>query len=125
MRRGFIGMVLKPRCNRRSGWGKGLLDQKRTDESVKDQGDVGCVFNWKGTVHHEFVSRGQMVNKQLYQEVSARLRDAVRRKRPELWENLTLMLHHDNAPAHASLLICSYLAKHQTSVVPHPSYFRT
>jgi len=32
------------------------------------------------------------------------------------------MLHHDNAPAHASLLIRSYLAKHQTSVVPHPPY---
>jgi len=28
------------------------------------------------------------------------------------------MLHHNSAPAHASLLICSYLAKHQTSVVP-------
>jgi transposase len=28
------------------------------------------------------------------------------------------MLHHDNA----SLLIRSYLAKHQTSVVPHPPY---
>ena len=32
------------------------------------------------------------------------------------------MLHHDSAPAHASLLIGSYLAKHQKSVVPHPPY---
>jgi hypothetical protein len=61
-----------------------------------------------------------MVNKQLYQEVLMRLRDAVRRTRPELWENQTWMLHHDNAPDHASLLICNYLAKHQTSVVLHP-----
>jgi hypothetical protein len=30
------------------------------------------------------------------------------------------MLHHDNAPAHALLLIHICLAKHQTSVVPHP-----
>jgi len=58
----------------------------------------------------------------MYQEVLARLRDAVRRKRPELWKNQTWILHHDNAPAHASLLIRSYLAKHQTSVVPHPPY---
>jgi len=35
---------------------------------------------------------------------------------------LTWTLHHDNAPAHASLLFRSYLAKHQTSVVPHPPY---
>jgi len=32
------------------------------------------------------------------------------------------MLHHDNAPSHTSLLIRSYLAKSQTSVVPHPPY---
>jgi len=63
-----------------------------------------------------------MVNTQFYQEVLARLRDAVHRKRPELWENQTWMLHHNNVPAHASLLIRSYLAKHQTSVVPHPPY---
>jgi len=39
-----------------------------------------------------------------------------------LWENQTWMLHHDSAPAHAALLIRSYVAKHQTSVVPHPPY---
>jgi len=32
------------------------------------------------------------------------------------------VLRHDNAPSHASLFIRSYLAKHQTSVVPHPPY---
>jgi len=79
-------------------------------------------FDWKGIVHHEFVPRGQMVNKQLYQEDLVRLRDAMHRKRPELWENQTWMLHHDNALAHVLLLICSYLAKHQTFVVPHPPY---
>ena len=37
-------------------------------------------------------------------------------------EKPDLDLHHDNAPAYASLLICSYLAKHQISVLPHPPY---
>jgi len=32
------------------------------------------------------------------------------------------MLRDDNAPAHPSLLIRGYLAKHQTSLVPHPPY---
>jgi len=76
-------------------------------------------FDLKGIVHHEC---GQMVNKQLYQQVLARLRDAVRWKRPELWENQTWILPHDNAPGQASLLIRSYLAKHQISFVPHPPY---
>jgi len=79
-------------------------------------------YDRKGIVHHEFVPRGQMVNKHFYQEVLARLRDAVLRKRPELWQNQTWMLYHDNVPANASLLIRSYLAIHQTSVVPHLLY---
>ena len=79
-------------------------------------------FDWKGIVHHEFAPCGQTVNKQIYQEVLARLRDAVHRNRLELWENQTWMLHHDNVPAQASLLIRSYLVKNQTSIVPHPSY---
>ena len=79
-------------------------------------------FDWKGIVHHEFVPHGHMVNKQLCQEVLAHLRDAVHRKKPEFWENQTWMLHHDSASAHKSLLIRSYLAKHQTSVVTHPPY---
>ena len=78
-------------------------------------------FDWKSTVHHEFV-HDQMVNKPLYQEVLVHLRDVVCRKRPELWENQTWMLYHNNAPAHALLLIRSYLAKHQRSVVPHPPH---
>jgi histone-lysine N-methyltransferase SETMAR len=63
-----------------------------------------------------------MVKKELYQDVLARLSYVVRKKRPELWENQTWMLYHVNTPAHASLLIHSYLAKHQISVVPHPPY---
>jgi hypothetical protein len=79
-------------------------------------------FDWKDIFHHEFVPRGQVVNKQLYQEVLACLRDAVCRNRPELWENQTWMLQHDKLSAHASLLVRSYLAKHQTSIVPHPPF---
>jgi len=47
MKRGFIGVMLKHRRNRRCGWGKGLLDQKKKngkDESIKEQGYVGCIF---------------------------------------------------------------------------------
>ena len=124
MRRGFMGMMLKLRHNRRSGLGKGLLVHKRHAwVGQRSRWCWLCFFDWKGIVHHEFVPRGRMVNRQLYQEVLAHLRDAVRRKRPELWVNQTWTLHHDIATAHASLLICIYLAKHQTSVVPHPTLF--
>jgi transposase len=32
------------------------------------------------------------------------------------------MLHHDNAPAHSSLLIREFIAKNETTVVPQPPY---
>ena len=73
---------------------------------------LGLFFDWKGIVHNEFVPCGQIVNKQLYQEGLVCLRDAVCGNRSELWENQTWMLHNKNAPAHASLLIRIYLAKH-------------
>ena len=46
----------------------------------------------------------------------------MRRKRPEAWTNKTWMLHHDNAPPHASLLIREFLAKQETIVVPQPPF---
>ena len=46
----------------------------------------------------------------------------MRRKKPEAWTNKTWMVHHDNAPAHASLLIREFLVKQETIVVPQPPY---
>ena len=79
-------------------------------------------FYWKGIVHYEFVPRGEAVNKEFYLNVLKRLREAVRRNRPETWTNNTWMLHHDKAPAHASIFIREFFRKHETAVVSHPPY---
>ena len=76
----------------------------------------------KDIVHNEFVPRGETVSKEFYLNVLKRLREAVRRKWPEAWTNNTYMPHHDNAPAHKSLLIREFLTKHQMTVVPQPPY---
>ena len=63
-----MGMMLKPRCNRRGRWRKDLLDQKKARMSrSKIKVVLFVFFNWKGIVHYELVPRGHMVNKQLYQ----------------------------------------------------------
>jgi len=83
-----------------------------------DDDRVGKVL----AVMRKNVPRGETVNKELYLNVMKCLRAAVRRKRPEAWTNNTWMLHHDNAPAHASLLIREFLTKHETTVVSQPPY---
>jgi hypothetical protein len=42
----------------------------------------------------------QKITKDYYIEVLRRMRDAVKRKRPQLWSSGDWQLHHDNAPAH-------------------------
>ncbi|UYV60110.1 hypothetical protein LAZ67_1000019 [Cordylochernes scorpioides] len=47
---------------------------------------------------------------------------AIRQKRPDLWKNKNWLLHHDNAPAHTSLLVRDFLAKNNTLMMPQPPY---
>jgi hypothetical protein len=44
------------------------------------------------------VPEGQTVNQVYYKEVLTTVREWVIRKRPEMWENGSWILHHDNAP---------------------------
>jgi histone-lysine N-methyltransferase SETMAR len=79
-------------------------------------------FDIKGIVHKEFVPTGQRVNGKLYCDVLRRLRENNRRKRPDKWRNNSWVLHHDSAPAHASLVVRQFLASTNTTVIPLPPY---
>ena len=74
-------------------------------------------FGSHGVVHQEYAPQGQNIDKEYYLEILRRLRVAVRRKRPDLWAAGTCLLHHDNAPAHSSQLIQTFLVKHNIPVV--------
>jgi hypothetical protein len=79
----------------------------------------------KGTVHFEFIPQCETVNQAYYVEVLKRLREAVRRKRPELGSN-DWILHHDNAPANkaCSLSLSSsyFLAQKSITEMDHPLF---
>ncbi|UYV71381.1 hypothetical protein LAZ67_8002859 [Cordylochernes scorpioides] len=79
-------------------------------------------FDCRGVVHHEFLPQGRTVNKEYYLQVMRNLRKAIRQKRPDLWKNKNWLLHHDNAPAHTSLLVRDLLAKNNTLMMPQPPY---
>ena len=42
-------------------------------------------FDTNGIVHMEFIPESVTVNKTYYEEILGRLRDSIRRKRPEIW----------------------------------------
>jgi hypothetical protein len=46
----------------------------------------------------------------LFEDVE-KLRDVVRKKRPEMWSSGDSFLHHDNAPAYTALSVHQFLAK--------------
>ncbi|UYV82243.1 PlexA [Cordylochernes scorpioides] len=79
-------------------------------------------FDCRGVVHHEFLPQGRTVNKEYYLQVMRNLREVICQKRPDLWKNKNWLLHHDNAPAHTSLLVHDFLAKNNTLMMPQPPY---
>jgi histone-lysine N-methyltransferase SETMAR len=73
------------------------------------------------TVHSEFLEQGRTVNRQCCLEILARLREAVRWRRPEFWSDAWI-LHHDNALAHDTLAVREFLAKKSIMKLYHPPY---
>jgi hypothetical protein len=57
-----------------------------------------------------------------YCYVLRRLRENVRRRRHELWQEQIWLLHHDNAPSHTSVFTQQFLANYEMAVTPHPPY---
>jgi len=76
----------------------------------------------EGIIHREFVPPGMTVNADIYCDLLRRLRENVRCKRPQKWQNQKFIIHHDNAPAHRSFKVSQFLAKNSMTVVPHPPY---
>ena len=82
-------------------------------------------FDIRGIIHREFLPQGQTVNKEFYcdGDILRRLRENIRRKRPDLWRAQNWILHDDNAPCHQALLIREFLAQSNTlPLLPHPPY---
>jgi hypothetical protein len=77
-------------------------------------------LNIDGLVHHDYVPRGQVVNKEFYKTVLQRLCDAARRHCPEKGHSGNWILHHDNAPVHRAVTTNQFLVKHNIPSLPTP-----
>jgi hypothetical protein len=58
----------------------------------------------------------------MYVDILRRLRDAVRRKRPEKWRTKRWFLPHEDASAHRSVLIKAFLANNTVTTLEHPPH---
>jgi hypothetical protein len=97
--------------------------EKSASSSHQCQVHVDRFFYIKGIVHKEFLPPGQTVNGKFYCDILKRLRESIRCKRPDKWKNNNWFLHHDNAPAHTSL-VRQFLVSKNTTVIPHPLFAR-
>ena len=97
--------------------------KKSSASSQQCESVLTYFFDSRGIVHHEYAPEGQTFNKEYYMQVLRRLRQAVRRKRPDMWVAKNFQLHHDNAPAHSAHVIHAFLAKNSMSLVRQAPYF--
>jgi histone-lysine N-methyltransferase SETMAR len=85
--------------------------------------DVRKLTGQMHIVHFEFLEQGRTVNQHCYLEILARLREAVRQRRPGLQpDTWILILDHDDAPAHDALAVREFLAKKSITKLAHPPY---
>ena len=73
-------------------------------------------------MHKEFVPLGQTVNQKFYLKVLKRLHDSVQKKDQKCGAAGECFLHHDNAPAHTTLM-CSIVWRKQHDCYPSLSLF--
>ncbi|UYV80722.1 hypothetical protein LAZ67_19001537 [Cordylochernes scorpioides] len=92
--------------------------------------NLGAVSDEHGERFHQDISSME----KRYQDLSSEtglsvylgimrcLREAVRLKRPERWQNNDWILHVGNARPHTAHVVLQFLAKHSTIQIPHPPY---
>ena len=79
-------------------------------------------FDIQSMVHKEFVPPGHTVNDMFYREVLKQLRDGIRCKHTDKWKKNNWFIHHDNVPAHTSLVVQQFLTPKNITVIPHPPF---
>ncbi len=77
-------------------------------------------FDCKGIILIEFLGPRETIDSPRYCETLRKLKEALRRKRPELWNNQSFILHHDNASPHTSDFTMERIKKWNIQVLEHP-----
>ncbi len=79
-------------------------------------------FDDQGVVHLEFLLPKMTVTAKVYVGILARLREAIRRKRPAIWKDNSYQILHNNAPAHTVTPTFAAMVETSMKTVSHPPY---
>jgi hypothetical protein len=101
---------------------RGKLKNTRQVKS-KVKSILNIFFEIKKTVHKEFVLTGQTINSAHYCGVLRRVRESVRRLRPELWRQKNWLLQHENASSYMTFFAREFVTTNNTTVITHSHYF--
>jgi histone-lysine N-methyltransferase SETMAR len=93
--------------------------KKASMNRLKFKATLIVFFDFHGIVMAVWLPSSQTVNQHYYIEVLTKLRECVRRKRPELLRNGRIF-HQDNAPVYNALFVKQFLANQNITVLAHP-----
>ncbi len=79
-------------------------------------------FDSRGPLHIDFLPEGETVNSEYFISVLREVRESIRRKQPDLWNNRKFVLHMDNASSHTSGPTRLYLHKNNFDILDHLLY---
>ena len=118
---------------------KNLTQTPKKAQQVRSSVSVmlSVFFDCEGIIHHEFWPHCQMVNKDYYLKVMKMLREAVRRKGPDLWRRkngcfiMTMLWHiypswfmifSQNMRQCLSPSLCTWQNSHQQTYISLPCW---
>lgn len=79
-------------------------------------------WDFKGVVFFELLPRNQTINSEVYCRQLNSLNEAIVKKRPDLVNRKGVVLHHDNARPHISLMTRQKILELGWDILPHPPY---
>lgn len=102
--------------------GKGEPTPKKAKTILSANKVMATVF-WdaRGIIYIDYLEKGKTITGQYYAELLQRLKHEVQIKWPHLAKK-KILFHHDNAPAHSSIVAMSKIHELKFELIPHPPY---
>ncbi len=98
-------------------------DQLRPKKPLRDpvkKTMMTLFFDCQGVIMIEFLPPKEKIDSSLYVKTLAKLKECIRKKRPQLWSDKSFILHHDNASPHTSFETTKKMKEWGLDILEHP-----